>query len=98
MTWPGSFEERGSKAAGDALAFGASRLTAQFIGVVASFGATCLLKDREVANTIVQRNGRKPHPRSVARVRRQAARPRSSRQPRTTSTIWATTFRSEIHL
>lgn len=72
MTWPGSFEERGSKAAGDALAFGASRLTAQFIGVVASFGATCFLKDREVANTIVQRNGRKPHPRSVARVRRQA--------------------------
>lgn len=72
MTWPGSFEERGSKAAGDALAFGATRLTAQFIGVVASFGATCFLKDREVANTIIQRNGRKPHPRSVARVRRKA--------------------------
>lgn len=72
MTWPGSFEERGAKAAGDALAFGATRLTAQFIGVVASFGATCFLKDREVANTIIQRNGRKPHPRSVARVRRQA--------------------------
>ena len=72
MTWPGSFEERGSRAAGDALAYGVTRLTALVIGSVASFGVSCWLKDHELANTIVQRNGRKPHPRSVARVRRQA--------------------------
>ena len=65
-------EERGSKAAGDALAFGATRLTAQMIGVVASYGVVCFLTDRETAGVIVQKNGRNPHPRSVARVRRQA--------------------------
>lgn len=65
----GSLTERASKAAGDALARGATALTAHLLGLVGSFDS-CFLTDRECAGRIMQHNGRNPHPRSVARVRR----------------------------
>ncbi len=68
----GSLLERASKAAGDALNAGATPLQARFLGYVAAFD-TCFQTDRQCAAGIIQRNGRNPHPRSVARVRRQAA-------------------------
>lgn len=67
----GSLTERAAKAAGDAIARGATALTAHLLSLVAGFDS-CFLTDRESASRIVQHNGRNPHPRSVARVRRWA--------------------------
>lgn len=61
-------------ARGAALKHGATPLEALVVGQVAAYGAICWLKDRELAEEIVQRNGRNPHPRSIARARRNSAR------------------------
>jgi hypothetical protein len=50
---------------------GATPLGALVVGEVGSFGAPCFVRDRGLADNIVQSNGKHPHPRSVARVRRQ---------------------------
>lgn len=72
MTWGGPFEPRGNAAAGAALNAGATPLEALIVGDAASYGEVCFVKDAVQAATIVQRNGRNPHPRSVARARRHA--------------------------
>ena len=72
MTWGGPFEPRGNAAAGAALKAGATPLEALIVGDAASYGEVCFVKDAVQAATIVQRNGRNPHPRSVARARRHA--------------------------
>lgn len=72
MTWGGPFEPRGNAAAGAALHAGATPLEALIVGDAASYGEVCFVKDAVQAATIVQRNGRNPHPRSVARARRHA--------------------------
>jgi hypothetical protein len=61
-------------ARGAALHLGATPLESLVVGQVAAYGAPCWLKDRELAEEITQRNGRNPHPRSVARARRNAAK------------------------
>lgn len=53
---------------------GATPLESLVVGQVASYGALCWLKDAELAEDLVQRNGRHPHPRSVARSRRNAVK------------------------
>lgn len=73
MRLPPSCPERGDVARGAAVRLGATPLEALIVGQVASYGALCWLKDRELADDIVQRNGRHPHPRSVARSRRKSA-------------------------
>lgn len=70
MAWSGSCQDRGSQAAGAALALGATPLEALIVGDSASYGETCWLTDASQSRVIVQRNGRHPHPRSVARARR----------------------------
>lgn len=72
MTWSGSYENRGDQAAGAALLCGATPLEALLCGDIGSYGDTCWLTDAKQATLIVQRNGRNPHPRSVARARRNA--------------------------
>ena len=72
MTWSGSYTQRGSEAAGNAVLFGATPLEALIVGDSASYGDVCFVDDRNQAAQIVQRNGRNPHPRSVARARRNA--------------------------
>jgi hypothetical protein len=72
MTWGGPFEPRGNAAAGAALKAGATPLEALIVGDAASYGEVCFVKDAVQAATIVQRNGRHPHSRSVARARRHA--------------------------
>jgi len=67
----GSLQERAAKAAGDALGNGASALMALVVGQIAGFESSWLT-DRESASRIVQRNGRNPHLKSVARVRKLA--------------------------
>jgi hypothetical protein len=74
MHKPPSCPERGDKARGAAIRLGATPLEALIVGEVAAYGAICWLKDAELAADITQRNGRNPHPRSVARARRNAAR------------------------
>lgn len=76
VTWGGrvSCPERGDIAAGAATRAGATPLEALIVGHTASFGSPCFLKDRQQADLLVQRNGRHPHPRSVARARRNATR------------------------
>ena len=74
MRLPPSCPERGDIARGAALRLGATPLESLVVGQVAAYGALCWLKDRELAEDIVQRNGRHPHPRSVARSRRNSAR------------------------
>ena len=71
---PPSCPDRGDKARGAAIRLGSTPLEALVVGHVAAFGAVCWLKDWQMAEDIVQRNGRHPHPRSVARARRNAAR------------------------
>ena len=71
---PPSCPDRGDKARGAAIRLGATPLEALVVGHVAAFGAVCWLKDWQMAEDIVQRNGRHPHPRSIARARRTAAR------------------------
>jgi hypothetical protein len=70
---PPSCPERGDIARGAALRLGATPLESLVVGQVAAYGALCWLKDHELAEDLVQRNGRHPHPRSVARSRRNAA-------------------------
>lgn len=73
MSWSGWATARGDSAAGAALSHGATPLEALVIGDSASYPETCFLKDAVQAGHIVQANGRHPHPRSVARARRNAA-------------------------
>lgn len=75
MTWLGkvSCPQRGDIAAGAAARCGATALEALIVGHTAAHGAHCWLTDERQAELIVQRNGRKPHPRSVARARRNAS-------------------------
>lgn len=61
-------------ARGAAIRLQATPLEALVVGQVAAYGSICWLKDREIAEDIVQRNGRNPHPGSVSRARRNAAR------------------------
>lgn len=76
MTWAGrvSCPERGDIAAGAALRCGATPLESLVVGHTAAHGSYCWLTDSKQADLIVQTNGRHPHPRSVARARRNAAR------------------------
>lgn len=74
MRNPPSCPQRGDMARGAAIRLGATPLAALVVGYVASFASTCWIKDWEVAQEITQSNGRNPHPKSVARARRQAAR------------------------
>ena len=71
---PPSCPDRGDKARGAAIRLGATPLEALIVGQVAAYGSVCWLKDWQIADEIVQRNKRHPHPRSVARARRSAAR------------------------
>jgi hypothetical protein len=71
MSAPGSLVQRALIATGSALQKGWSRLSALLVGQVASYGPEyCWLTDEKHAEHIVQRNGKNPHPGSVARVRR----------------------------
>ena len=76
MMWEGkvSCVERGDVAAGAAIRAGATPLEALIVGHSAAFGAPCFLRDKQQAKLLTQRNGKNPHPRSVARARRSAAR------------------------
>jgi hypothetical protein len=76
MTWGGriSCPERGDIAAGAAVRCGATPLEALVVGHTAAHGSYCWLTDTKQADLIVQTNGKHPHPRSVARARRNAAR------------------------
>lgn len=75
MTWEGkvSCPERGDIAAGAATRLGATPLEALIVGHTAAHGNHCWLTDVEQAKLLKQRNGRRPHARSVARARRNAA-------------------------
>lgn len=74
MSWGGSCQERAHIAFSLASNAGATPLGALIVGEVASYHGPCFKKDRQLAEQIVQRNGRHPHPRSVARARRNVAR------------------------
>ena len=75
MTWQGkiSCPQRGDVAAGAAVRCGATPLEALIVGHTAAHGAHCWLTDEQQSLLLVQRNGRNPHKRSVARARRNAA-------------------------
>ena len=75
VSWVGkvSCPERGDIAAGAATRCGATALEALVVGHTAAHGAHCWITDAQQADCLVQRNGRHPHPRSVARARRNAA-------------------------
>lgn len=75
LTWLGkvSCPERGVIATGAAIQLGATPLEALVIGHTAAHGAHCWITDSAQADLLLQRNGRHPHPRSVARARRNAA-------------------------
>jgi hypothetical protein len=75
MTWAGrvSCPQSGDVAAGAAVRCGATPLEALIVGRTAAHGSHCWETDKTQAELIVQRNGRNPHPRSVARARRNAA-------------------------
>ena len=66
----GPCPERANLAAGAALEHGATRLGALVVGQIASRGRHNWETDVAMAEQITQRNGKQPHPRSVARVRR----------------------------
>lgn len=70
MNWTGSCSARGDLAAGAATRAGVTPLEALIVGEVASYGRQCWLTDITQAGKIQQKNGRNPHPRSVARCRR----------------------------
>lgn len=66
-------QERGTLAAGAAISKGATPLEALIVGEVASYAVNNWLTDKELAEKIVQRSGKNPHNRSVARCRRSLA-------------------------
>ena len=70
MNWTGSCSARGDLAAGAATRAGVTPLEALIVGEVASYGRQCWITDVTQAAKIQQKNGRNPHPRSVARCRR----------------------------
>ncbi len=74
MTWGGPAPQRGHIAHSLALLAGATPLGALIVGESASFYYPCFEKDAELAKRVVQNNGRHPHPRSVARARRQVTK------------------------
>jgi hypothetical protein len=74
--WGGrvSCPERGDIAAGAAIRNGATPLEAAIVGHTAAHGSYCWLTDARQAGELMLGNGRHPHPRSVARARRNATR------------------------
>lgn len=66
----GSMEHAADVARGVLLERAYSFLTAIVGGLIASFGESCWLTSAALAERITMPNGRKPHPESVARVRR----------------------------
>jgi len=73
-TKPGSLVQRAVIATGAAIRAGWSRLAALVAGDIAAYGPDfCWVTDGAHAEQIVQRNGKHPHPGSVARVRRALA-------------------------
>lgn len=74
MTWTGPLADRASQAAGAAVQGGATALEALIVGEAASWPIGSWQNDRKTAEAITQANGRNPHPRSVARSRRNVSR------------------------
>ena len=76
MSWGGriSCPERGDVAAGAAIRRGATPLEAAIVGHTAAHGSYCWLTDARQAEELTLSSGRHPHPRSVARARRNATR------------------------
>lgn len=73
MSWFGLLGARGDLAAGAAISSGCTPLEAHLTGQIASLPLGSWRTDRVTAADIVQHNGKNPHPRSVARSRRNLA-------------------------
>jgi hypothetical protein len=74
VTWCGPLKDRAAQAAGAAISLGATPLEALIVGQAASWPLGHWRKDELLAGEITQANGRNPHPRSVARSRRDVTR------------------------
>lgn len=70
---PGHLPQRALIASGAAREIGVTPLEEFIIGRTAAFANTNFQTDAQMAATIVQHNGKTPHPRSVARCRRSLA-------------------------
>jgi hypothetical protein len=72
-TWPGSLQDRAHKVHSQAILSKCRPLAALIVAATASRGSSCWETDAVQASQLVQRNGKHPHPKSVARSRKEAA-------------------------
>jgi hypothetical protein len=73
MNWGGTLTQRADIAHGAAARLGLRPLAALVVAQTASRGSSCWETDRRQADQILRANGKHPHPKSVARSRKEAA-------------------------